>query len=104
MSLQLAERLGFAATDRVAIVHCDDIGMCHAANEGAFAALAEGPATCGSVMVPCPWFREAADRAGADTALDLGVGDDAKRRLCGATRRHATRWSAFAVARQSSSR
>ncbi len=47
--------------------------MCHSANEGAFEALAQGPATCGSVMVPCPWFREAADRAGADPALDLGV-------------------------------
>ena len=32
----LAERLGFAASERVAVVHADDIGMCHAANEGAF--------------------------------------------------------------------
>jgi predicted glycoside hydrolase/deacetylase ChbG (UPF0249 family) len=69
----LAERLGFAAGDRVAIVHCDDIGMCHAANEGAFEALANGPASCGSVMVPCPWFPEAAQRARANPGLDLGV-------------------------------
>jgi predicted glycoside hydrolase/deacetylase ChbG (UPF0249 family) len=73
MATGLAERLGFSASDRVAVVHCDDIGMCHAANEGAFEALARGPATCGSVMVPCPWFREAADRAQADRGLDLGV-------------------------------
>jgi len=69
----LAERLGFAAGDRVAVVHADDIGMCHAANEGAFEALENGPATCGSIMVPCPWFREAADRARANPGLDLGV-------------------------------
>ncbi len=69
----LAERLGFAASDRIAIVHADDIGMCHAANEGAFDALANGVVTCGSIMVPCPWFREAAERARANPALDLGV-------------------------------
>lgn len=73
MTATLAERLGFGATDRVAIVHCDDIGMCQAANEGAFEALANGPATCGSVMVPCPWFRDAAERAHANPELDLGV-------------------------------
>jgi predicted glycoside hydrolase/deacetylase ChbG (UPF0249 family) len=69
----LAERLGFAAADRVAIVHADDIGMCHAANEGAFDALANGVVSCGSIMVPCPWFREAAERARANPSLDLGV-------------------------------
>lgn len=73
MPPSLAERLGFAATDRVAVVHCDDIGMCHAANEGAFEALANGPATCGSIMVPCPWFEEAAAQARANPGLDLGV-------------------------------
>lgn len=73
MAGSLAERLGFAADDRVAVVHADDIGMCHAANEGAFEALLNGPATCGSLMVPCPWFREAAERARAHPELDLGV-------------------------------
>jgi len=69
----LAERLGFAADDRVAVIHCDDIGMCHAANRGAFEALAAGPATCGSLMVPCPWFAEAARHAREHPELDLGV-------------------------------
>lgn len=69
----LAERLGFAPSDRIAIVHCDDVGMCHAANEGAFEALRNGPATCGSIMVPCPWFEEAAVLARANPDLDLGV-------------------------------
>jgi predicted glycoside hydrolase/deacetylase ChbG (UPF0249 family) len=72
-SAALAERLGFAAGDRIAIVHADDIGMCHAANAGAFDALANGVVTCGSIMVPCPWFREAADLARAHPEADLGV-------------------------------
>lgn len=73
MPASLAEQLGFAATDRIAIVHADDIGMCHAANVGAFEALERGVVTCGSIMVPCPWFREAAERAAANPSLDLGV-------------------------------
>jgi predicted glycoside hydrolase/deacetylase ChbG (UPF0249 family) len=69
----LAERLGFSASERVAVIHCDDIGMCHAANEGSFEALRGGPATCGSIMVPCPWFEEAAVLAAQRPGLDLGV-------------------------------
>jgi len=73
MPLPLAARLGFAPGERVAVLHVDDIGMCHGANEGGFEALARGPATCGSVMVPCPWFPDAAERARANPAADLGV-------------------------------
>ncbi|MDJ0853306.1 MAG: polysaccharide deacetylase family protein [Myxococcota bacterium] len=73
MASTLGERLGFAAEERIAVVHCDDIGMCHAANVGAFAALDAGPATSGSLMVPCPWFTEAAEMAAERPEVDLGV-------------------------------
>ncbi len=47
--------------------------MCHGSNRG-FLDLAErGLVTCGSVMVPCPWFPQIAAAAAADLALDLGV-------------------------------
>jgi predicted glycoside hydrolase/deacetylase ChbG (UPF0249 family) len=69
----LAIRLGFEAHERIAIVHVDDLGMCHAANVGGFEALTNGPATCGSIMVPCPWFQEAAEMAQRRPELDLGV-------------------------------
>jgi predicted glycoside hydrolase/deacetylase ChbG (UPF0249 family) len=69
----LAEKLGFSPTERVAVVHVDDIGMCLAANRGAFEALDNGPATCGSLMVPCPWFQGAADHARERGGYDLGV-------------------------------
>ena len=68
--MTLARALGI---ERAAIFHVDDIGMCHGANRG-FLALAErGFVTCGSIMAPCPWFREIADAAAADPSLDLGV-------------------------------
>jgi hypothetical protein len=58
---------------RTAVLHADDVGMCHGAN-AAFLALARaGAIDCGSVMVPCPWFPEIAHAAAADSSLDLGV-------------------------------
>ncbi|MCP4380843.1 MAG: ChbG/HpnK family deacetylase [Hyphomicrobiales bacterium] len=61
-----------AASKRV-IIHEDDVGMTHGANT-AFVALSEhGSCTCGSVMVPCPWFPEAVEIAGNNADLDLGV-------------------------------
>ena len=73
MPESLAQRLGFDDEARVAIVHADDIGMCHAANDGGLEVLANGPATCGSLMVPCPWFTEAAAFAVDMPDIDLGV-------------------------------
>ncbi len=67
----LAERLGFSATDRLVIVSCDDLGSCHASNEGVYRALRSGIASCASLMVPAPWARDAAVRY--DPADDIGV-------------------------------
>ena len=47
--MQVLERLGYSAGATVAVVHADVVGMSHAANVGAFAALDAGPATCASV-------------------------------------------------------
>ena len=66
----LAERLG---VERALILHVDDLAMCHGANRAYVELAAAGLVTCGSVMVPCPWFREIAEAAAADPALDLGV-------------------------------
>jgi predicted glycoside hydrolase/deacetylase ChbG (UPF0249 family) len=55
------------------VIHADDVGMCHGANQ-AFAELARlGVISAGSVMVPCPWFPEIASIAAADPLLDVGV-------------------------------
>ena len=55
------------------VLHQDDIGMCHGANISFAKLSALGTITSGSVMVPCPWFSEAAEMAVENPALDLGV-------------------------------
>jgi predicted glycoside hydrolase/deacetylase ChbG (UPF0249 family) len=68
----LAERLGHAPDARLLIVNCDDLGSSHAANVGVYQALREGVATSASLMVPCPWAREAAARyRGEDVGVHL---------------------------------
>jgi len=68
----LVERLGFRPDDRLLIVNCDDLGSSHAANVGCYEALRDGLATSASLMVPCPWAREAAARyRGEDVGVHL---------------------------------
>ncbi|MCB1491298.1 MAG: polysaccharide deacetylase family protein [Rhodobiaceae bacterium] len=66
-------RLGFGDAKRVAILHEDDVGMCHGANTAFVELSRQGVLNCGSVMVPCPWFPEIARIAAGDANLDLGV-------------------------------
>jgi chitin disaccharide deacetylase len=69
----LAERLGYPADARLLIVHLDDLGLLHAVNAAAALAFETGVANSGSLMVPCPWFAEAAAYATAHPQLDLGL-------------------------------
>ena len=67
------EKLGFKPDDRVAILHVDDVGMCGASLAAFDELWAKSAVTCGSVMVPCPWFRATAEWARAHPDADLGV-------------------------------
>jgi chitin disaccharide deacetylase len=68
----LAERLGYRPDDRLLIVNCDDLGSTYAANIGVYESLREGLATSSSLMVPCPWARDAAARyRGEDVGVHL---------------------------------
>jgi predicted glycoside hydrolase/deacetylase ChbG (UPF0249 family) len=53
-------QLGFDARDRVVVIHADDLGMCHATLPAFVELMEYGLVSCGSVMVPCPWFPYAA--------------------------------------------
>jgi chitin disaccharide deacetylase len=68
----LAERLGHGPDARLVILNCDDLGSSHAANLGVYEALRLGAATSATLMVPCPWAREAASRyRGEDVGVHL---------------------------------
>ena len=69
----LAERLGYPADAKLVILHADDVGMAHSVNMASFAALDQKAISSASVMVPCPWFTEAAEYAKAHPDADLGV-------------------------------
>lgn len=69
----VASRLGLPAEARIAILHVDDVGMCHGANAAFVELYRKGAVDSGSVMVPCPWFPEIAAAARNDPSLDLGV-------------------------------
>lgn len=54
----LAERLGFAATDKILIINCDDVGNSHASNAAVIDGMENGLITSATIMVPCPWVPE----------------------------------------------
>jgi predicted glycoside hydrolase/deacetylase ChbG (UPF0249 family) len=73
----LAERLGHAPDARLLIVNCDDLGSTHAANVGVYESLRHGIATSATLMVPCPWAREAAARhRGEDVGVHLTLNSE----------------------------
>jgi predicted glycoside hydrolase/deacetylase ChbG (UPF0249 family) len=57
------KKLGYSATDRLVIIHADDLGMCQASIAAAVELFDFGLISSGAVMVPCPWFLEAAEYA-----------------------------------------
>lgn len=61
------------ASGRAVLPHVDDLGSSHGANQAFLALAARGLVTCGSVMVPAPWFRELAEAVCDDQSLDIGV-------------------------------
>jgi predicted glycoside hydrolase/deacetylase ChbG (UPF0249 family) len=66
----LAQRLGYPSDAKLLIINADDLGSCHSANVGVFECLAKGVVTAASLMVPCPWAREASSRYRGE---DIGV-------------------------------
>ena len=67
------KKLSFYDTDRLVILHTDDIGMCQASLQ-AYADLWEfGGISSGAIMMPCPWSKAAADYCKAHPSVDMGV-------------------------------
>ncbi len=66
------ERLGDDPQGRALIITCDNLGQSHAANAAIAECLDTGVANAASLMVPCPWARDAATRfATTPVGVDL---------------------------------
>ena len=71
--MNLAERLGYSADDRVLILNADDVGSTHASNAATFECLERGSLTSGSILVPAAWSPEVALYARDHPEADFGV-------------------------------
>lgn len=63
----------YATGRKTVVIHADDLGMAHGGDIAFRELVGQGVCSCGSVMVPCPWFPEVAQMVAADPSLDIGV-------------------------------
>lgn len=75
LSFLLSSFLVVAQKDKPAdvLIRCDDIGMCHSVNMAAKQVLDTGIPVSMSVMVPCPWFPEAAEILKQYKNVSIGI-------------------------------
>ena len=67
------KKLGFSDTDRVVIIHADDIGMCQATLTAYSDLMDFGLVSSAATMVPCGWFPATAAYCRAHPEVDMGV-------------------------------
>jgi hypothetical protein len=69
----LAEKLGYSKDAKLLIVHADDVAETQSVKAATFTSLENRYVNSASIMVPCPWFPEAAEYANAHPDADLGL-------------------------------
>ncbi len=69
----LLKKLGFADTDRVVIIHADDVGMCQATLPALADLFDFGLVSSAATMVPCAWFSSLAKYCREHPQADVGV-------------------------------
>jgi len=68
-----SEKLGYSPTEKLLIIHADDIGMSHTVNRASFEAFRIGLVRSGSVMAPTPWVDEVKHFVQENPGGDLGL-------------------------------
>ncbi|MEO3944021.1 polysaccharide deacetylase family protein [Gorillibacterium sp. CAU 1737] len=71
--MKVGEALGYGPEDRLLLVNADDFGMCRAGNEAIKQLLEEKAISSTTLMMPCPWAKEAALWSASHPNIDVGV-------------------------------
>ena len=69
----LAEKLGYSESDKLLIIHADDLGLSRSVNKATFSALKKGDINSASVMMTCKHINEVGKLAIENPELDLGL-------------------------------
>lgn len=69
----LAQKLGYTSSDKLLIIHADDLGLARSVNQASFDALSKGFVNSASVMMPSPFVEEVAAYYLAHPQVDLGL-------------------------------
>jgi chitin disaccharide deacetylase len=72
-SAPILRRLGFSPSDRVVVLHADDIGMCEATVSAYGDIVSRGLLSSASAMVPCGWIAGVGRSCRGSVAHDMGV-------------------------------
>ena len=69
----LAQKLGYTSSDKLLIIHADDLGLARSVNKASFEALSKGFVSSASVMMPSPFAEEVAAYYLENPHIDLGL-------------------------------
>lgn len=72
-SMALASLAGEPEEGPELVVRCDDVGMCHSVNMAIRKLIASGIPFSASVMIACPWYREAVEILRDQPQVGVGI-------------------------------
>ena len=72
-SQTLAEKMGYKSTDKLLIIHGDDVGVSHSQTKATFEAMKNGLVNSTSMMVPTGWSAEVGEMAKDFPDADIGI-------------------------------
>jgi chitin disaccharide deacetylase len=70
---RLLQKLGYTDSDKLLIIHADDIGLSHSENLATIQSMTAGVVNSTSIMMPCAWSTEVGELIRDYPKLDIGV-------------------------------